>query len=94
MEMRETPKRQKQKHDQLSFEKALARLEEIAARLETGELPLEQAIALAEEGQRLIQLCEKQLTEAAGKIQQLVERAGLVSLEPLETDEDEPDEQD
>jgi exodeoxyribonuclease VII small subunit len=92
--MRETPKRQKLKQDKLSFEKALSRLEEIAARLEAGELPLEQAIALAEEGQRLVQLCERQLTEAAGRIQQLVERAGLVSLEPLETDKDEPAEED
>jgi len=88
--MRETPTRQKKtEQDQPSFEKALARLEEIAAQLEGGELALERAIALAEEGQRLAQLCEQQLAAAEGRIQQLVERAGLVNLESVEAQEEE-----
>lgn len=66
-----------------TFEEALARLEEIAQRLESGDLPLEEAIALAEEGCKLAQLCEQQLTAAEGKIQQLVERMGVVATEPL-----------
>jgi exodeoxyribonuclease VII small subunit len=69
-----------------SFEQALARLEEIAHQLEGGDLPLEEAIALAEEGIKLSQLCEQQLTAAEGKIQQLVERMGRVELAPLETE--------
>jgi exodeoxyribonuclease VII small subunit len=68
-----------------TFEQALARLEEIAARLESGELALEEAIALAEEGLKLSEYCEKQLTEAEGKIEQLVERMGAVGVEPLDT---------
>jgi exodeoxyribonuclease VII small subunit len=78
---------------QPTFEQALARLEEIASGLEGGDLPLEQAIAMAEEGQRLVQLCEKHLTEAAGRIQQLVERAGMVSLEPLDGEEAEAEQE-
>ncbi len=66
-----------------SFEDALARLEEIANRLESGELALDEAIALAEEGLKLSQFCEKQLTEAEGKIEQLVERMGAVAVEPM-----------
>lgn len=66
-----------------SFDEALVRLEEIAHKLESGELPLEEAIALAEEGIKLSELCERQLTAAEGKIQQLVERMGVVGLEPL-----------
>jgi len=66
------------------FEQALARLEEIAAKLESGELRLEEMVALAEEGLRLSQVCERQLSEAEGKIQQLVERMGRLELEPLE----------
>ncbi|MFB3882684.1 MAG: exodeoxyribonuclease VII small subunit [Armatimonadota bacterium] len=66
-----------------TFEHALARLEKIAQRLESGELALEEAIALAEEGLRLSQFCEKQLAEAEGKIEQLVERMGGISVEPL-----------
>jgi exodeoxyribonuclease VII small subunit len=72
-----------------TFEQALARLEEIAHELEGGELPLERAIALAEEGIKLSQLCEKQLTAAEGRIQQLVERMGRPELEPFEPDEGE-----
>ena len=71
---------------ELRFEQALARLEEIAHKLESGDLPLEEAIGLAEEGVKLSQLCEQQLTTAEGKIQQLVERMGRVELQPLEAE--------
>ncbi len=87
--------KQKQKQEQeVSFEEALARLEEIAGRLEGGDLPLEEAISLAEEGLRLSQFCEKQLTEAEGKIVQLVERMGVVGFEPLKAPVEEEDEED
>lgn len=76
-----------------TFEQALARLEQIAARLESGELALEEAIELAEEGLKLSQYCEKQLTEAEGKIEQLVERMGVVGVEPLEPAADEDEEE-
>jgi len=89
----EKPKRQRKKTAEPlpTFEEALARLEEIALRLESGDLALEKAIALAEEGLKLSQFCEKQLTEAEGKIEQLVERMGAVGLAPLgdETEEEE-----
>ena len=78
----------------VTFEKALDRLEEIAQRLETGEPGLEEAIALAEEGLKLSQFCEKQLTEAEGKIEQLVERMGMVEVEPLELASGEEQEED
>jgi exodeoxyribonuclease VII small subunit len=74
-----------------TFEQALERLEDIARQLESGELPLERAIALAGEGIKLSQSCEEQLTAAEGKIQQLVERMGrpeLVSFDPDEGEEE------
>jgi exodeoxyribonuclease VII small subunit len=77
----------------LPFEKALERLEQIAAQLEAGDLALEDAIALAEEGLTLSQFCEKQLTEAEGKIEQLVERMGAVGVEPLRTESSGEDEE-
>lgn len=78
----------KQKQEpELTFEQALARLEEIAHSLESGDLPLEEAITLAEEGIRLSQLCEERLTAAEGKVQQLVERMGQTELEPFEPGE-------
>ena len=53
--MTEKARRQRKKAEgkEQTFEQALARLEEIAARLESGELALEEAIALAEEGLKL-----------------------------------------
>ncbi|MCJ7822497.1 MAG: exodeoxyribonuclease VII small subunit [Armatimonadetes bacterium] len=84
--MTEQSRRQRKKREEsgVSVEEALARLEEIAEQLEGGELSLEKAIALAEEGLKLSQLCEKQLTEAEGKVEQLVERMGAVGVEPME----------
>jgi exodeoxyribonuclease VII small subunit len=85
--------RKKDKQPPPTFEEALSRLEDIARQLEDGELPLEKAISLAEEGLKLSELCEKQLTEAEGKIQQLVERMGSFEVEPLSEDTGESDEE-
>ncbi len=76
-----------------TFEEALARLEDIARQLEDGDLALEKAISLSEEGLRLSELCEKQLNRAEGKIQQLVERMGRAELEPLGEETEEADEE-
>ena len=81
------PKQKKDQPDEPTFEAALARLEEIAARLESEDLPLEEAIALAEEGQRLLMVCERQLTAAEARIHQLVEGPGQPTLEPVEAEE-------
>ena len=95
--MSKEPKRQRRRKakEGPTFEQALARLEEIAERLEGGELPLEEAIALAEEGYQLSELCEKQLAKAEGRVQQLVARMGEAALEPVggerEEDTDEED---
>lgn len=48
----------------LSYEAALAQLEQIIANLETGELALEDALARYEEGAALAAYCEQQLNEA------------------------------
>jgi exodeoxyribonuclease VII small subunit len=54
-----------------SFEESIARLEEISEALESGELPLEDAIKLYEEGIDLSKACYKKLEEAELKITQL-----------------------
>jgi exodeoxyribonuclease VII small subunit len=56
----------------LKFEEALARLEAVVARLEGGELPLEEALGLFEEGVRLTRLCTTRLEEAERKVSLLV----------------------
>ena len=55
----------------LSFEAALARLEEIVRTLEKGEAPLDQSIALYQEGDRLKRHCETRLRDAQARIEQI-----------------------
>ncbi len=55
----------------LTFEAALKRLEEIVRKLETGDTPLDQAIDLYAEGDRLKQQCEKRLADAQARIEKI-----------------------
>jgi exodeoxyribonuclease VII small subunit len=52
-----------------TFESALERVEQIAARMETGELPLDDLIVAYEEGLRLIRFCSERLDEAEKRLQ-------------------------
>jgi len=52
-----------------SFEEALARLEEIAERLERGEMPLEEALKQYEEGVKAYRYCSTLLKEVERRIQ-------------------------
>lgn len=69
---------------QPTFEEALARLEEIAEQLDAGKLPLDERLALYEEGMNLSRECNRQLTEVQGKLEALIKEGGEVSTEPLE----------
>lgn len=54
-----------------SFEERLARLEQVAASLKDGKIPLEEAIALFEEGSKLAKTLEKELARVERKVQVL-----------------------
>ena len=56
----------------LSFEDALQRLEAIVSRLESGQAPLEESVALYEEGARLRKLCEDRLAAAQLRVEKIV----------------------
>ena len=60
--------------EESSFETSLARLEEIVDELEGGEIPLERAIALFEEGVGLGRRCSARLEDAERKITLLLEQ--------------------
>ena len=60
-----------QSSSELSFEDALKRLEEIVHKLESGEAPLDEAIKLYAEGDRLKQQCEARLKAAQARIDQI-----------------------
>ena len=78
------------------FEKRLADLEMIVERLEQGELQLDESVRLFEEGMKLSESCKKELNDAEGRIQVLIERAGgKIKAQELEVEtgveEDEED---
>jgi exodeoxyribonuclease VII small subunit len=56
----------------LSFEKALAELEQIVARLEKGDVPLEESISLYERGEALKARCEQVLKSAEARVEKIV----------------------
>ncbi len=60
--------------EQLAFEEALARLEEIVRRMEQGEVSLEESLALFEQGVALSRHCARKLDEAEQRIATLTRR--------------------
>lgn len=70
-----------------TFEEIYARLEEIVARLEQGGLPLDDAVALYEQGMALAQRCQEMLDAAELKVTRLREAAvAQEEAEPAEDD--------
>ncbi len=70
------------------YETSLARLAEIAQKLEQGGLELEESLKLFEEGVALYSNCTKTLTAAEGRLRTLSKQAGL-SLDAEGEPEDE-----
>ena len=70
------------------FEQSLADLEEIVAKLEAGDLPLEDSLKLFEEGIRLSRTCRDRITQAERRIEVLMRDSGggLVAKEIGEQD--------
>lgn len=60
----------------LSFETAMERLEHIVQQLESGDVPLEQAIELFQEGMLLSKNCSTKLEQVERKIEMLTEQDG------------------
>jgi exodeoxyribonuclease VII small subunit len=63
------------------FEDSLQRLEKIVSELEKGNVPLEHALKLFEEGVQLSSLCRKELEEAEGKVEILLKQNGKLQPE-------------
>ena len=69
----------------MNFEDALASLEEIVGKLESGQIPLADSIENYEKGVALKNICEERLKEAQEKIEKITINAdGSVSTEPLD----------
>ncbi len=67
------------------FEECLDRLEKIVAELEKGDVSLDKALELFDEGTKLSGSCRKELEEAEGKVEILLKRNGKLQAEAFET---------
>jgi exodeoxyribonuclease VII small subunit len=71
----------------MSFEDALAELEQIVKRLEEGKGKLDEAISSYERGAQLKQHCERKLREAQERVDKIVKGAdGMLTTEPAKID--------
>ncbi len=75
---------------EITFEKAMEKLETIVNELESNEFTLENSIKKYEEGIKLARLCQGELNKAKKKIETLSKsRGGKFSTKEFEDDEDE-----
>ncbi len=69
----------------LSFEAALKQLEEIVTKLERGDVPLEESIAIYERGEALKKHCEALLARAEERVEKIRTQEGkAVAVEPFD----------
>ncbi|MFT3904881.1 MAG: exodeoxyribonuclease VII small subunit [Steroidobacteraceae bacterium] len=68
------------------FEQGLAELEALVAQLESGDLPLDEALKLFERGVQLTRECQGALENARQKVQLLMQKDGQSELQPFEAD--------
>ncbi len=79
---------------ELNFEAALAELEQLVEQMETGELSLEDSLKAFERGVALTRDCQRALKDAELRVQALTESDAGLSLEDVEPDDFEPDDDD
>jgi exodeoxyribonuclease VII small subunit len=66
------------------FESTLAELEELVARMEAGNLPLEEAMRSFERGVQLTRECQSALQAAQQRVQVLMQRAAGATIEEFD----------
>ena len=73
---------------EMSFEDAMAALDDVVARLESGNAPLEQSIALYTRGTELKAHCEAKLKDAQAKIEKITlnEAGAAAGSEPFDVE--------
>ena len=70
------------------FEQSLTELETLVAKLEQGDVPLEEALKTFERGVALTRQCQSALRNAQQKVEVLLARNGEETVEPFDDDED------
>ncbi|RWZ60119.1 exodeoxyribonuclease VII small subunit [Halobacillus fulvus] len=75
-----------EKKAEISFEEAMKQLEELVEKLETGDVPLEQAIQYYQKGMELSKVCNEKLGHVEKQMQQIMNEHG--ELEPFSVQEE------
>ena len=85
--------KEKGKEKEQKFEDGLKRLEEIVAKLESGNLSLDDSLKLFEEGVKLVRFCNERLAEAQQKVELLTkDQAGnVIGSQPFNSENPEED---
>jgi len=73
---------------EMSFELAMEKLESIVSKLENGDVPLETAIELFQEGMTLSRLCGQKLEQVERRIETLVEGDAGLQRKPFSAGKD------
>ena len=73
--------------EEMTFEQAMKRLEEIVTQLEAGEAPLDKSLALFEEGTKLSAFLSKTLDEAEQKVLMIQKQDGQEQEIPFDIDD-------
>ena len=70
-----------------SFEKDLKRLEDIVAKMEEADIPLDESMKLFEEGVKLSRLCSEKLDKAEKKVEIITaDKNGNITTRPFEAE--------
>jgi exodeoxyribonuclease VII small subunit len=75
-------------NDLSGLEKSLEELEALVVRLESGDLPLEQALKEFERGVKLTRQCQAALTEAEQKVEILLKKTATAEPTPFTADDE------
>lgn len=71
-----------------SFEEAFSQLEAIVEQLESGDVPLEKAVALFQKGIKLSSMCHAKLKKAEQEVNILLEKDGEHVFKAFKVEED------
>lgn len=77
-----------QANTEFSFENSLAELEQLVAKMESGELALEESLQAFEQGIKLTRQCQEALTKAEQRVQLLLEQNGQSVAQPFSESEE------
>ncbi|MFL6622304.1 MAG: exodeoxyribonuclease VII small subunit [Sulfurifustaceae bacterium] len=75
----------------LDFEAALAELQAIVEKMESGDQTLEEALASFQRGVELTRACQQGLKDAEQRVEKLVREGGELKVQPLTNDNERTD---